>query len=265
MLWRTADKGEQAVVYAGVPEAKHKAETDFHKADGYIPATVQALAGGNGAVRYSGVWWKGPGNAPVWNLRWGDSEPAYDDRVFAGEQLLLDAHFGPAMVTAEQVAWAAGLTATPRSLVALALPVTYRSRHYASVWRDDSTREAVGLHGLSPERHLARCRDLAAQGYRPVALSLGKMAGEKDALAASVWHLPALPVAEADRLAKWQGVAGATLMALGQPEAIWPLWKHRSDPTVRSHLVEQAGLRGADPQVLIQRLDEEKDISARRR
>ena len=45
-----------------------------------------------------------------------------------------------------------------------------------------------------------------------VALSLGVVTGENGALAASVLHRPALPVAEKDRLAKWQGVAGATLM-----------------------------------------------------
>src|SRR5204863_10092566 len=40
-------------------------------------------------------------------------------------------------------------------------------RVYASVWRDDATREAVGLQGLSGARHLQRCRELAALGYRP--------------------------------------------------------------------------------------------------
>src|SRR5262249_55403447 len=45
-------------------------------------------------------------------------------------------------------------------------------RRYASVWHGDTSRQAEGLSGLSPGQHLARCRLLAAQGYRPVALSL---------------------------------------------------------------------------------------------
>jgi formylglycine-generating enzyme required for sulfatase activity/tRNA A-37 threonylcarbamoyl transferase component Bud32 len=137
-------------------------------------------------------------------------------------------------------------------------------RRYGSVWREETTREAVGLHGLSAAEHLRRCRELAAQGYRCEALSLALVSGEKEAVAASVWHRPVLPAAQKDRLAKWQGVAGATLLALGQPERIWPLCKHGADPTVRSHLVEQAGLRGTEPRVLIGRLEQEKDDSIRR-
>src|SRR5262249_19225253 len=89
-----------------------------------------------------------------------------------------------------------------------------------SGWRGDTTREAVGLYGLAPQQHLARCRELTAQGYRPVALSLGTVVGEQGAVAASVWHGPALPEAEKDGLAKWQGVAAATLLAQGQAEGL---------------------------------------------
>jgi hypothetical protein len=137
-------------------------------------------------------------------------------------------------------------------------------RHYASVWRDDPTHEAVGLHGLSAEAHLARCRELAAQGYRPVALSLAPIAGEKGPLAASVWHRPVPPALEQERLARRQGTAAATLLHLKQPERVWPLLRHSPDPTVRSFLVERVGSRGIDPAVLVRRLEQEKDASVRR-
>ena len=269
-LWRKPGKGEQAVVYTGVPEPDHKAATDRFKADGYLPATLQGLAGANGMVRYSGVWWKGLDKPETWNLRWADAEQEYDDAVFSGEQLLLDVYCGRAFASAGQLAWVAGLIASPRSIAALALPSRYREivqmtvapRHYASVWRDDTTREAVGLHGLSADAHLARCRELAEKGYRPVALSL--LPGEKTPLAASVWHRPVPTAAETERLASRQGTAAATLLHLKQPGEVWPLLQHSPDPTVRSFLVERVGSRGVDPRLLVERLEHEQNVSARR-
>jgi formylglycine-generating enzyme required for sulfatase activity len=233
-LWRRADKGEKAVLYAGVPAEKHRAKTDAFKNEGYVPATVQGWTGADGVVCYSGVWWKGEGEPSGWNLLWDSDEPSHSDLAFAGERLLLDVHVGHLAV----------------------------SRRYASVWRDDPTREAVGLHGLSAEAHLARCHKLAAQGYRPVAL-VG-FAGEKAPVAASVWHRPVPAEAEQARRARRQAMAGATLLHLGQAQAVWPLFRHRPDPTVRSYLVRAAGMLGVDPWLLVDRLGKEADVSARR-
>jgi formylglycine-generating enzyme required for sulfatase activity len=122
----------------------------------------------------------------------------------------------------------------------------------------------VGLHGLSAEAHLERCRELAGQGYRPVALSLVMVPDQKGPLAASVWHRPVLPSAEQERLARRQATAAATLLHLKQPDAVWPLLRHSPDPTVRSYLVQRVGLLGADPHLLVERLNVEKDASARR-
>jgi hypothetical protein len=61
VLWRKLRvRGEQAVAYTGVPEVKHSAATGVFRNDGFLPATVQALVGTDGTVRFSGVWWKGP-------------------------------------------------------------------------------------------------------------------------------------------------------------------------------------------------------------
>src|SRR5262249_3185992 len=45
-------------------------------------------------------------------------------------------------------------------------------KRYAGVWQTDTTVEGEGPHGLSSEAHLERCRELAAKGYRPAALSV---------------------------------------------------------------------------------------------
>jgi formylglycine-generating enzyme required for sulfatase activity/tRNA A-37 threonylcarbamoyl transferase component Bud32 len=272
VVWRKPGPGERAVVYARVPEAKYKAATDVFKNKGYLPATVHALLGTDGIARYSGVWWKGAEKGEKWHFSWGKAESAHDDAVFAGEHLLLDVHLGPARPSPTQLAWVAGLVAAPRSLAVLGLSQRYRAiaslaaspRHYASVWRDNTAREAKGLHGLSAQAHLARCRELIAQGYRPVALSLVALPGEKTPLAASAWHRPVPPEQERDRLATRQATAAATLLHLKEPEPVWPLLRHSPDPTVRSYLVERMGSRRVDARLLVERLDVEKDVSARR-
>jgi formylglycine-generating enzyme required for sulfatase activity len=136
-------------------------------------------------------------------------------------------------------------------------------RGYASAWRDDATREATGLHGLAPEEHLERCRRLAALGWRPAALSLTTVAGEKSPVAASVWNRP-VQARERERHAARQAAAAATLLRLGDAEPAWPLWRHSPDPTARSYLVRDAALLGVDARLLVRRLGVEKDASARR-
>jgi formylglycine-generating enzyme required for sulfatase activity/tetratricopeptide (TPR) repeat protein len=144
-------------------------------------------------------------------------------------------------------------------------------RHYASVGHLDSGREAKGPYGLTPDAHLARCRELAGQGWRPVALSLAAVPGERAPVAASVWHRPTLKMPEQEHLARRQATAALTLLHLGEGssdssllEPVWPLFRHSPDPTVRSYLIQHAGLFGADPGLLIHRLEVEKDVSARR-
>jgi formylglycine-generating enzyme required for sulfatase activity len=76
------------------------------------------------------------------------------------------------------------------------------------------------------------------------------------------------PAAETDtnkeRLAHRQENAAITLLHMGRPESVWPLLKHSPDPRLRSQLVCNLGQRGVPPQVLVERLGVEPDVSARR-
>jgi eukaryotic-like serine/threonine-protein kinase len=65
-------------------------------------------------------------------------------------------------------------------------------------------------------------------------------------------------------LAKRQASIGVTLLVMGRGEKVWPLFEHRPDPTLRSYLIDRVGPDGVDAKVLISRLDEEKEVSARR-
>jgi formylglycine-generating enzyme required for sulfatase activity len=79
---------------------------------------------------------------------------------------------------------------------------------------------------------------------------------------------------EKERLGRRQANAAVLLVRLGQPEQVWPLLKHParpqaeafgfSDPRVRSYLIHRFGPLGAEPAVLVRRLDEEKEVSIRR-
>jgi formylglycine-generating enzyme required for sulfatase activity len=75
-------------------------------------------------------------------------------------------------------------------------------------------------------------------------------------------------------LAKRQANAAVLLLRLGQAEKVWLLLKHPahprpdafgfSDPRVRSYLIHRLAVLGADPGVIVNRLDRENDISIRR-
>jgi serine/threonine protein kinase/formylglycine-generating enzyme required for sulfatase activity len=65
-------------------------------------------------------------------------------------------------------------------------------------------------------------------------------------------------------LAKRQASIGVALLVMGRGEKVWPLFQHRPDPTLRSYLIEWVGPGGVDAKVLTSRLEEEKEISARR-
>jgi formylglycine-generating enzyme required for sulfatase activity len=64
--------------------------------------------------------------------------------------------------------------------------------------------------------------------------------------------------------ARRRATAAATLLHLRQGEEVWPLFRLLPDPTLRSCLVQRAGLLGVDPRLLIRRLEEETDTSAKR-
>ena len=63
-------------------------------------------------------------------------------------------------------------------------------RRYAAVWSSDASFEATSIYGLDPAAHLQKCRELIAQGYRPVSWSVSQTATEGPLVTASVWHRP---------------------------------------------------------------------------
>jgi formylglycine-generating enzyme required for sulfatase activity len=83
-------------------------------------------------------------------------------------------------------------------------------------------------------------------------------------VAGSAWHHPVVPERDADALASRQANAALALLRLGEAESVWPLLRHTPDPSRRSYIQARLAPFGADPELLIQRLLLEQDVSARR-
>ncbi|HEV3262231.1 MAG TPA: SUMF1/EgtB/PvdO family nonheme iron enzyme [Gemmataceae bacterium] len=75
---------------------------------------------------------------------------------------------------------------------------------------------------------------------------------------------PQWPEQDKEALAKQQANAAVALLRMGRPQRVWPLLKHGLDPTVRSYLIHRLGPLGAGSGAIIQRLQQEPEVSIRR-
>jgi serine/threonine protein kinase/formylglycine-generating enzyme required for sulfatase activity/tetratricopeptide (TPR) repeat protein len=128
-------------------------------------------------------------------------------------------------------------------------------RSYAAVWSADFRFEASPLLGLDPTDHLRRCRELVAQGYRMVALSVARTSPKARPITASVWHRPVIAEETRDRLAGRQARAAIALLRMENSGEIMPLLCHSADPRLRSFIVNWLSPLGADAKILAAELD----------
>jgi serine/threonine protein kinase/formylglycine-generating enzyme required for sulfatase activity/tetratricopeptide (TPR) repeat protein len=136
-------------------------------------------------------------------------------------------------------------------------------RRYSAVWHDSIQHNSEQSHGLAPGEHLEQCRTLAAQGYRPVAISVAETTAGQPLATASVWHRPVIGEAARETLARRQSGAALALARLGQWERVWPLLSHSPYPEARTRLLARLGPNGVPGHTLVERLQTEKDVSVR--
>ncbi|MCE9566699.1 MAG: SUMF1/EgtB/PvdO family nonheme iron enzyme [Planctomycetes bacterium] len=230
-VWEAApnEKPVSRLYLAGGGTVGHRAEfTAFEKAKLW-PKTVQAVG-----VRGVGTWYSGVfGDAPEGAvLSWSLTPATY----LAGK--------------ANQVA------------VDFAMfPDSLGTQKYAAIWHNKLAVEVERLIGLTVEEHRKKSQELAAAGWRLVALGVAA-----PNTASSVWHRTFTQDAAVDMLAKRQANAATVLMTLGETESVWPLLKFPKDddPSVRSYLLQRLAAIGADPEALVRRFDSETDVSAKR-
>ena len=155
-----------------------------------------------------------------------------------------------------------GLRAEPA--FAALLQRGHLERRYAAVWQTSITRESAESHGLEAADHLRRCRALAKEGYRPVSLSVCQTQPGQPPLTASVWQRPLATETARDALAQRQANAAATLLRLGEVERVWPLFQHTPHPDTRTHLLHRLAPLEVNARRVVERLEKETDVSARR-
>jgi formylglycine-generating enzyme required for sulfatase activity len=73
-----------------------------------------------------------------------------------------------------------------------------------------------------------------------------------------------LSASSKETLARRQARAAVSLLRLGKAEDVWALLQHRPDPRLRTWIIHLLNPLGADPQALLRRLEEEREVSARR-
>ena len=139
--------------------------------------------------------------------------------------------------------------------VADIMKLGHLDRSYSAVWKGEFQFETHHLLGLGPTAHLERCRELAAEGYRMVALSVARTSLEGMPITASVWHRPVITEEAKDRLAERQARAAVALLRMGKAGEIIPLLGHSADPRLRSFIVNWLNVLGADPRTIAAELN----------
>jgi hypothetical protein len=275
VLWGPKEAGmEEARLYVGVSADRHKAAWEPLPKGGFVPRTQTQLTVG-GEARHSAVWWK-PARTletKLYNFSWTEAD--YESSLTPSNlQTDLRLAWNPARldgvrdlgVAALAVAPAAGPAGVPWAALARGRQVAESGPpglDFAAVWIDSADRVSEERHGLEPAAHLGQCRDLAGRGYRPAGLTVVEGGGGR-LLAGAVWHLPVIPEAAKDALAKRQAQAAVALAQLGAPERVWPLLEHKPDPRLRSYLIHRFAPLQTDVQALLGRLAEEREVSRRR-
>jgi formylglycine-generating enzyme required for sulfatase activity/tRNA A-37 threonylcarbamoyl transferase component Bud32 len=271
-LWRRGGKGEEAVVLS-LPEMAELGHTrgtaqEEAKKKGTVPATVQSLARANEGPLFCGLRRQGT----QWGaLRTSDRTPTARE-VFP-DRLPLDVDISEAVGWApvergSMVGWLGALQQGSLTAVPWAWPGPVDHCSYATVWQQRPDRQAERVVGLDTAAHAARMHQLAAAGWRPVAVSVAEVPtgwwGEGRLRTASLWHRPKVP--EAARLARAprQANAAALLLSLGKEGPVWPLLKQVPTPDVRSHVLARLGTHGIAADTIVRRLKVETDATARR-
>jgi formylglycine-generating enzyme required for sulfatase activity len=275
VLWGPKEAGTEDVkMYVGVPAARLQAAWEPLQKGGFVPLTMSNFTIDDSSYE-SAVWWK-PARTLETKVYYDSYSEEQYEQALTPSNLQIDLRLGwdpaglvwPRRLGAEVlgVAPTAGLGGVPWAALALANAAAEAGPpgvEFAATWIDSATHVSAEVHGLDPAAHLARCRDLAARGYRPASLTVVEDGGGR-LLTGSVWHQPVVPEADKDALAKRQAQAATALLQLGAAERVWPLLEHRPDPRLRSFLIHRLGPLATDPAVLLQRLEEEREVSRRR-
>ena len=131
----------------------------------------------------------------------------------------------------------------------------HADRRLSTVRTSDPSFESTSIVGVDPTTQLHKCRDLLAEGYRPVSWSVSQSGDQEQLVTASVWHRPVITEETRDRLAERQARASVALVRMGKADEVLPLLQHSADPRLRSFIVNWFYRLGADPKLIAAEFD----------
>ncbi len=148
-------------------------------------------------------------------------------------------------------------------------------RRFALVWHlGNIAYESRRTTGTSPQEHLAECRRLLAEGFRPEAISVstpilnpeGKplLEAEQNPVGISVWQRPLIAEKDRTQHARQQANSALALWRLDPQQNHWPQIKSALTPRFDAEFINRAASMKLPPKVLIDRLPRETNPFAKR-
>ena len=256
-LWVEKSGDDEARLYVGTTADEQTEVQDKLKEAKLIPRTLHAMIGSEGRPRYCGVWGRPPGAAITGQVVRDQFEGNFEQQqADLSDRLLIDmAVSGASKPLLPREIAQTDLQRAEKKLKAEIMTAGHPDRRYDAAWSSDASFEAIPIYGLEPAAHLSKCRELIAQGYRPVSWSVNQTAANGPLVTASVWHRPVITEETRDRLAERQARAAVALVRIGKAEEVWPLLRHSADPRLRSFIVNWLNPLGADPKLIAAELD----------
>jgi formylglycine-generating enzyme required for sulfatase activity/tRNA A-37 threonylcarbamoyl transferase component Bud32 len=264
VLFVAAGKDEDARLYVGLRDGLHRDEgLGPMRKQKRNPATMQVLMTAKGEARHNAVWRLGmpEGDAFLWDDE-GTHAEAGLSRGLAIDVSLAEVPLSVLLKRSELPALFSGSPWLRLAWHQQAAPVRHPERRYTGCFSGSAAFDHVVVLGVTRQQQVQRGCQLIAQGYRPVALSVARVAGE--VLSACVWHRPVIADAKKEQLAKRQANATVGLFRAGEAATLWPLLEHRPDPRLRSYLIARLGPLGADIHKIIARLEDKAEVSEKR-
>jgi hypothetical protein len=159
-LWaQTGEDPKKFEIYAAVPQAEQQERYKDCRQRGFRPLQKHAFLASDDELYHSYVWNKH--NRAYYG---GAGGRAFYEKQLKPDRLQIEVGLSHNLRDGRREVW------------------------YYGIWEITSKRQSEERHGLPPDEHLKQCRQLAAEGKRPVAIGVLFVSPDQPWLTASVWH-----------------------------------------------------------------------------
>lgn len=241
LLWMRSEPlfpVEDATLYLHVPEDSHSDYWHPLNERGFVPRTNLKLYDADSRQPfYTSVRWRLRSH-PTYVDSWDDFLQDYEAKC-GSHRTQIDVRLGPEQEESG-------------------------SPSFSGSWWNGTIYESREVPHTSLDEHAIRCRENAADGFRPISISVASVGRNRMLQATSVWLRPRVSVEHEDQLASRQANAALLLILLGQEGEVWPLLQRSARPQLRTYLIHRFSTHAAPPKLLFDRLSEVSNKSAHR-